>query len=84
MTQHTDNATDREIWKANRRLDAIAMELIFLPRPDGKNHLRGMWAKRSELDLPPGMDEEDAHSESLFIQRKTWDEQRAERAGVKA
>ena len=69
---------------ANHRLDAISMELVFLPRPDGKNHLRGLWSRRSELDLPPGMDEEDAHSESLFLRQEAWNEQRAERAGVKA
>lgn len=85
MTQHTDtNAIDREIWASNRRLDAISMELVFLPRPDGRNHLRGLWAKRGDLDLPEGMTEEDAYSEALFAQREAWNDQRADRAGVLA
>lgn len=84
MNNNNNDPIDREIQKANRRLDAIAMELIFLPRPDGRNHLRGLWSKRGDLDLPEGMSEEDAHSEALFLRQEAWNEQRAERAGVKA
>lgn len=75
---------DRLITLTNRRLDAIAMELVFLPRPDGKDHLRGLWSKRGDLELPEGMDEEDAHLESLFLRQEAWNESRIERAGVKA
>lgn len=81
---NTINPIDREIQKANRRLDAIKLELIFLPRPDGRNHLRGLWSRRTDLDLPEGMSEEDAHAESLFLRQEAWNDQRAERAGVKA
>jgi hypothetical protein len=75
---------DRLITLTNRRLDAIAMELVFLPRPDGKDHLRGLWSKRADLELPEGVSEEDAHAEAEWLRRQAWNESRIDRAGVKA